>query len=79
MTPRNPYLRLLAGTALCSVALATPIGESRGIEPLAPQDGTAAAGPGAVDFGQDPELVGRGKCLSAARPVREFGRRRRWR
>jgi len=62
-----------------SVALATPIGESRGIEPLTPQDGTAAAGSGASDFGQDPELVGRGKSPSAARPVREFGPHRRWR
>jgi hypothetical protein len=60
-----------------SVALTTPIGESRGIEPLASQDGTAAAGPGAVDFGQDPGLVGSGECPSAARPVRELGRGRR--
>ena len=33
MTPRNPYLRLLAGTALCSVALATPARSEKAADP----------------------------------------------
>jgi len=59
------------------VALATPVGHSRRIEPLASKDGAAAARPGAVDLGQDPNLVGRRERPSTARPVDKFGRRRR--
>jgi hypothetical protein len=50
-----------------------PLGEGRGVEPLATQDGGDASGfSGAIGLGQDAQLVLRGE-RPAARPIRQFG------
>jgi len=58
------------------VALAPPIGQERGIEPLAAQDRADAAGRRRIDLGQYPQLVGR-RERPTARSVVAFGRGRR--
>jgi len=62
----------LQGLIDAGIALAAPVGQSRRIQPPAPKDSAGAARPGAVDLGQDPNLVGRRKRPSPAWPVHKF-------
>ena len=66
----------LQGLVSAGVALPTPVGQQRGVEPLAAQDRADAARPRVVDLAEYPQLVG-GREGAAARPVPEFGRGRR--
>jgi hypothetical protein len=66
----------LQGLVGAGVALPTPVGQQRGIEPLAPQDRADAARSRLVDLAQNAQLVG-GREGATARPLPEFGRGRR--
>jgi hypothetical protein len=58
-----------------SVAQSAPITQGRGIQAFAAQDDGGAAGGGAIDLGQNSQLVGE---RPSARPVRQFGSSCRW-
>jgi len=58
------------------VALPAPVGQERGVEPLAPQDRADAGRSRVVDLAKYPQLVG-GREGATARPLPEFGRGRR--
>jgi hypothetical protein len=61
-----------------SVPLPAPVGEGRGVEALATQDGADPTGiSGAIGIGQDAQLVLDGEG-PAARAVGQFGRRSGW-
>src|SRR5271156_4351071 len=66
----------LQGLVGAGVALPTPVGQQRGIEPLASQDRADATRLRLVDLAQYPQLVG-GREGPTTRPVWEFGRGRR--
>jgi hypothetical protein len=65
----RPSLDRRQSTERASVAQSAPIAQGRGIQAFAAQDGGGAAGGGAIDLRQNPQLVLPGERPSA-RPIR---------
>ena len=64
-------------TERASVAQPAPFAQGRGIQAFPAQDGAGASGGGAIDLGQNPQLVPDGE-RPPARPIRQLRSRRRW-